>query len=77
MRRGGMRWIRLGAVVGSAKAEGFWTGRGYRETRRRCGVVMGQRTNDLHVYVKPLHADATLADYLGRVERDRPESVAS
>lgn len=76
MRRGGMRWIRLGAVVGNEKAERFWVGRGYHEVRRRHGIVMGQRTNDLHVYVKALQPDATVADYLARVERDRPESVA-
>lgn len=76
MRDSGMRWIRLGAVVGNIKAERFWTGRGYQETRQRHGIVMGRRTNDLHVYVKPLNADATIAHYLTCVERDRPESLA-
>ena len=67
----GGEYIRLGAVVGYANAERFWTGRGYREVRRRLDVPSGLRRNDLHVYVKPL-AGGTLSDYLARVARDNP-----
>lgn len=75
MRERGAQWIRLGAVVGYAKAVGFWRTMGYTEVRRRRGVPMGKRVNDLHVFVKPL-GSATIAEYLQRVERDRPESVS-
>ena len=76
MRRSGMRWLRLGAVVGNVKAERFWSRCGYQEIRQRRGLVMGQRTNDLHVMVKALDG-GTIEEYLARVERDRPESTSA
>jgi RimJ/RimL family protein N-acetyltransferase len=70
MRSHGARWIRLGVVVGNARAEKFWERCGYVEARRREGVDTGGRINDLRVMVKPL--EGTLAEYLERVARDRP-----
>ncbi|MGA0610187.1 GNAT family N-acetyltransferase [Caldimonas sp. KR1-144] len=74
MRASGAQWIRLGAVIGNAKAERFWEKMGYAEVRRRDGVPMGQRVNDLRVFVKPLGA-AGVDDYLSVVPRDRPASA--
>ena len=65
-------WIRLGVVIGNARAERFWERNGYREVRQRLGVAYGQRVNDLRVLVKPL-AGGKLSDYLAAVARDRPE----
>jgi len=76
LRGSGMRWLRLGAVVGNVKAERFWSRCGYQEIRQRRGLVMGQRTNDLHVMVKALDV-GTIEEYLERVERDRPESTSA
>lgn len=72
IRSSGARWIRLGVVAGNARAERFWEKAGYVEVRRRNGVAMGRRTNDLRVMVKPL-AGATIPAYLALVARDRPE----
>jgi GNAT superfamily N-acetyltransferase len=69
----GARWIRLGVVVGNARAERIWERAGYLETRRRGPVTMGRNSNMLRVMVKSLAA-GTLAEYLTAVERDRPES---
>jgi GNAT superfamily N-acetyltransferase len=71
MRSHGARWIRLGVVKGSAKAERFWEKVGYLDLRERGPVAMGQRSNLLRVMVKPLVA-APIVDYLALVERDRP-----
>ena len=71
MRAEGARWIRLGVVKGNAKAERFWAKVGYRELRERGPVVMGRQSNVVRVLWKPL-AGGTRADYLARVERDRP-----
>jgi RimJ/RimL family protein N-acetyltransferase len=71
----GAQWIRLGAVIGNERAERFWRKMGYVEVRQRSGVVMGLRTNTLRVFVKPL-AGGSVADYLAKVERDRPESTS-
>jgi ribosomal protein S18 acetylase RimI-like enzyme len=68
----GAQWIRLGAVVGNDKAERFWRRQGYVEVRQRTGVAMGLLTNTLFVFVKPL-CDGSVAQYLERVPRDRPE----
>lgn len=68
----GMRWIRLGVVSGNARAERFWTKRGYVDLRMRTGIKMGTRVNDVRVMVKPL-TSATLDDYLALVPRDRPD----
>jgi len=69
-RENGARWMRLGVVAGHARAERFWEGRGYREVRRREGVVMGRRTNVIRVMAKPLHGQS-LDDYYALVPRDR------
>ena len=71
MRDEGAEWIRLGAVVGNRRAERFWEKMGYVETRRREGVAMENRVNDLHVFAKPL-AGGELATYLRLVPRDVP-----
>ena len=69
----GARWMRLGVVVGNARAEAFWLREGYVEVKRREAVDTGGRLNDLRVMVKPLEPGATLATYLARVGRDRQE----
>jgi GNAT superfamily N-acetyltransferase len=68
----GALWIRLGAVVGNDKAERFWRRCGYVEVRQRAGVAMGLLTNALFVFVKAL-SGGSVAQYLERVPRDRPE----
>jgi ribosomal protein S18 acetylase RimI-like enzyme len=73
LRERGARWIRLGVVAGNARAERFWERAGYGEVRTRGPLRMRQRTNLLHVLVKPV-AGGTLAEYLALVERDRPEA---
>lgn len=70
---GGARWIRLGVVGGNSRAERFWARCGFTELRRREGVEVGNLTHTIHVMLKPL-AGQTLAAYLERVERDRPEA---
>lgn len=67
----GARWLRLGVVVGNARAERFWQRQGYAEVRTREGVVMGERTNTLRVMVKSLAGDP-IERYFALVERDRP-----
>lgn len=67
----GARWLRLGVVVGNARAEAFWSRLGYEELRRRrFDYPVGPR--DVSVRVKPLAGD--LHEYLAQVERDRPGS---
>ena len=73
MRARGARWLRLGVVEGNRRAERFWEKMGYVDLRRRLGVEMGDKVNNLRVMAKPL-AGATLSEYLGLVVRDRPES---
>ena len=70
---GGAAWLRLGVVAGNARAERFWSSAGFVEVRRREGVAMGAKVNTVRVMVKPL-AGGTLADYLARVARDRPDA---
>ena len=72
MQSRGCDWIRLGVVVGNARAERFWPQCGYREVRMRLGVPYGKNVNDIRVMVKPL-AGGSIADYLAAVARDRPE----
>lgn len=72
-RRSGASWMRLGVVVGNARAERFWERMGYREARRREGVKAGRRVNTVRIMLKPLGGEA-LGDYLARVPRDRPGS---
>jgi RimJ/RimL family protein N-acetyltransferase len=74
MRQRGARWLRLGVVVGNSRAERFWERVGYVETRKRLGLTMGTRVNDLRVMAKPL-AGGAIADYLAMVPRDRPEGA--
>jgi GNAT superfamily N-acetyltransferase len=68
----GAQWLRLGVVEGNARAERFWQRCGYAETRKRPGLVMGQRTNTVRVMLKPL-AGGTVDEYLALVPRDRPD----
>ncbi|MEA2221246.1 MAG: hypothetical protein QOJ35_3872 [Solirubrobacteraceae bacterium] len=70
-RGSGAHWLRLAVVVGSARAERFWRRVGYRELRRRDGVTMGERVNELSIMLKPL-AGGEPAEYLALVARDRP-----
>lgn len=71
-RAHGAHWMRLGVVLGNTRGERFWSRCGFTRVRLREGYVMGRRTNVVAVLVKPL-ADGTLADYLARVARDRPD----
>jgi GNAT superfamily N-acetyltransferase len=73
MKANGARWVRLGVVAGNARAERFWERCGYAETRVRRGIVMGKRTNDIRVMLKPL-SDGRLDEYLSLVPRDRPDA---
>lgn len=67
----GARWLRLGVVVGNARAEAFWSRLGYVELRlRRFDYPRGP--TDVSVRVKSLAGG--LDEYLQRVERDRPGS---
>lgn len=77
MRGSGARWLRLGVVVGNARAERFWDRLGYAELRRREGIDTGGRINDVSVRLKPLREprEAEIASYLERVPRDRPGST--
>ncbi|MDP2366798.1 GNAT family N-acetyltransferase [Rhodoferax sp.] len=75
MQEKGARWVRLGAVVGNARAERFWERRGYVEVRRRAGTQLGKLIQTVRVFVKPLSASG-IEEYLNLVARDRPESRA-
>jgi RimJ/RimL family protein N-acetyltransferase len=70
MKSGGARWLRLGVVVGNARAERFWEKCGYRDVRTREGVRMGERLNTLRVMMKPLGA-GSVEEYLQLVPRDQ------
>jgi GNAT superfamily N-acetyltransferase len=70
----GARWLRLGGVQGSVRAERFWLRCGYVQVRERGPVTMGRKTNLLRVMAKPL-AGGTIDEYLALVERDRPETA--
>jgi len=72
MRSSGARWVRLGVVVGNARAERFWEKMGFLEVRRRYGIEVEGRECDLRVMVKPL-SGGRLDDYLAVVARDRPD----
>lgn len=73
MRVKGARWLRLGVVDGNRRAERFWRRHGFVEVRRRLGVQMGERVNEVCVMAKPLDG-GVLSEYLALVVRDRPES---
>jgi GNAT superfamily N-acetyltransferase len=74
MRGQGANWLRLGAVVGNARAERFWPKMGYHEVRQRHGMQTGLKTSTVIVFVKPL-GGRSLDDYLGRMARDRPDEA--
>ncbi|MDN3922822.1 GNAT family N-acetyltransferase [Roseateles violae] len=67
----GAQWLRLGVVIGNARAERFWHRQGFVQTRERGPLTIGQRQQMLRVMVKPL-AGGTPAQYLTLVARDRP-----
>lgn len=69
----GAVWLRLGAIKGNIRAERFWERLGYHDVRERHGVTMGTENHTIRVMIKPL-TNSTIADYLGVVARDRPES---
>jgi hypothetical protein len=69
----GARWLRLGVVEGSTRAERFWLRCGFAQVRGRGPVTMGRKTNLLRVMAKPL-AGGTIDEYLELVERDRPSA---
>jgi hypothetical protein len=69
--RSGARWLRLGVVIGSTRAERFWASVGYAEARVRSGFQIGDQVNELRVMCKPL-AGGSLAEYLALVPLDRP-----
>lgn len=71
-RAGGAQWLRLGVVLGNTPAERFWARQGFVELRRREGIAAGRRVNTVRMMLKPL-GEASVADYLARVPRDRPE----
>lgn len=70
-RQSGAGWLRLGVVIGNARAERFWASRGFVEARTRSGYPIGSQLNELRVMCKPL-AGGSVADYLALVPRDRP-----
>ncbi|ASL45235.1 hypothetical protein bAD24_I17315 [Burkholderia sp. AD24] len=74
LRVSGAKWLRLGVIVGNARAERFWERNGYLETRRRHGVAMKNATHTLRVMIKPI-GEAGLSEYLRLVSRDRPGSA--
>lgn len=69
----GAGWIRLGVVVRNTRGERFWEREGYQSARVRSQMPFDLHTDDVRVRVKPL-GDATLAQHLERVPRDRPEA---
>jgi GNAT superfamily N-acetyltransferase len=75
-QRRGARWMRLGVVLGHARAEAFWQRRGYLQVAMRDGIVMGAKTNAIRVMSKPLYGQPLFEYYL-LVERDRPASNAA
>jgi GNAT superfamily N-acetyltransferase len=70
MRAQGAAWLRLGVVVGNARAERFWENVGYTDVSKREGVEMGKRVNSLRVMAKPV-TGREWTDYYNLVERDR------
>jgi GNAT superfamily N-acetyltransferase len=71
-RQAGACWLRLGVVIGNARAERFWASLGYVQTRVRSSFQIGDQINVLRVMCKPLGA-GSLEDYLVLVPRDRAE----
>jgi GNAT superfamily N-acetyltransferase len=73
MRAGGARWLRLGAAVDNPRAGRFWERMGYAEVRRREGIAVGWKVNTIRTMLKSLSGES-VAEYLRRVPRDRPDS---
>jgi len=71
IRASGARWVRLGVVIGNARAERFWEKMGFGEVKRRYDIEVEGRVCDLRVMAKPLER-GRLEDYFASVERDRP-----
>ena len=69
----GARWMRLGVVAGNARAEAFWARCGFEEIRQRHNMPYEGASKTVRVMLKTLDG-SRLADYLARVERDRPDS---
>jgi len=76
MRRAGAAWIRLGVVVGNARAQRFWERQGYLHTALRQGVDTGGKINDVQMLVKPL-ADGSVEQFVALIPRDDPASSRS
>ncbi len=72
-RREGARLLRLGVVVGNARAERFWSGLSFVQIRARPGIEMGLRIQKVRVLAKPL-AGGNRDEYLALVPRDRPDA---
>lgn len=70
----GAAWSRLSVLDINPRAQRFWTAMGYQAVRQREGVAVGERLLRAHVMVKPL-AGGTVAQYLERVARDRPDAT--
>lgn len=68
----GAGWMRLGVVLGNARAERFWERQGFVELKRRPDIEMGRLRQTVRVMLKPLGAH-TVAEHLERVPRDRSE----
>lgn len=73
MAQQGARWSRLSVLDINPRAQRFWTAMGYQAVRQRDGVAVGERLLSARVMIKPL-VGGTVAQYLERVERDRPGS---
>ncbi len=69
----GASYLRLGVVLGHARAECFWQRQGFVELRRREGIDTGGRINTLRTMLKALGSGSVWA-YLEAVPRDRPGS---
>ena len=69
-REHGARWLRCGVMTTNARGIAFWKRRGYVEVRQRAQGE-GETRHLTSVQVKAL-GDATVAEYLEKVARDRP-----
>lgn len=71
----GARWMRLGVVVGNARAERFWAACGYQRVARRTGIPAGARLNDVTIMARALTGEP-IDRYFALIERDRPPGWA-
>jgi ribosomal protein S18 acetylase RimI-like enzyme len=76
IRSQGANWLRLGVVVGNARAEQFWQRCGFIETRTRDHYPLGEKIHVVRVMVKPLTA-GSISQYLALVPRDCPTSTSA